>query len=197
MAPQPHRHVGDLSQRTSRVLRDPVWGAIGVLVAAASLLLATGGGGTSAAITGPPPGSPTPVTGYADFVLPLHPNAACGRTEVDLDTPDVRGLDPTDSGFGDALDFSYDACRRGLTYPSTSQVRLGRGRPGTPTRASCAADARSNVLGDPEPISAIQAGTALCAITSEGAVAWIVVRGRGAPYQGQLPTLTLAITLWR
>jgi hypothetical protein len=122
--------------------------------------------------------------------------SASGRPEVDLDIPDVRNLEPTHEGFGDDLDFSYDAYKEGLTYPNSGKIRLGRGESNVANRDECASHARSQPLANPEPIATIEVGNTLCAITSRGAVARLVVRRLGTPFQGQLPTLTLSVTLW-
>ncbi|HET8660430.1 MAG TPA: hypothetical protein VFM55_15690 [Micromonosporaceae bacterium] len=114
--------------------------------------------------------------------------------------PDVE---PTDDVLGASVDFTYSGCDQGLTYRTVDGMGLGFGAPGMLTRAQCAELARSRPLARPEPISSVQAGTVLCAITSNRAVAWIKVTDVGGPYGAgdpetpPKPTLKMTVTLWR
>ncbi|HZN18444.1 MAG TPA: hypothetical protein VFB84_09725 [Micromonosporaceae bacterium] len=123
---------------------------------------------------------------------------------MDLDgrfvVPDVE---PTDDVLGASVDFTYSGCDQGLTYRTVDGMGLGFGPSGTPTRAQCADLARSQPLAQPEPISSIKVGTALCAITSNKAIAWIKVTDVGSPYGADdpgtpaKPTLKMTVMLWR
>jgi len=157
-----------------------------------------------------PPG-PTPsrpplggVPAYSSFSITVPGPGWCERTQVDLDGRSVvPGVEPTDDVLGASVDFTYSGCEQGLTYRTVDGMGLGFGSSNMPTRAQCAELARSSPLAQPEPISSINAGTALCAITSSKAVAWIKVTYVGSPYGAgdpetpPKPSLRMTVTLWR
>ncbi|HET8681035.1 MAG TPA: hypothetical protein VFM54_04090 [Micromonosporaceae bacterium] len=149
-------------------------------------------------------GASSPAQGSSSFSINVPGPGWCERTQVDLDGRSVApDVEPTDDALGASVDFTYSGCDQGLTYRTVDGMGLGFGPPGTPTRAQCAEFARSRPLARPEPISSIKAGTALCAITSNKAVAWIKVTDVGSPYGAgnpetpPRPTLKMTVTLWR
>lgn len=129
---------------------------------------------------------------YSDKVMKFAP-PGCGFSgssswSIDFDIPAVNG---------EGGDLQYDCEDYGL-IESWDAKSFGDAPSGSATAENCQDAAQATGRASVNVSEVVAKKTGWCVVTHSGQVAWVRITGKGAPFSeyGELPTLTLLVTLW-
>lgn len=148
-----------------------------------------------------PTAEPTPTPKVRTIRLP--PAGPCGyghpMVHVDIDRPRSVQADEGPDGWSEDVDFKYgDECfGEGDGIHAADNVDLGIASTGKVSADECRDAAMGMPVGAELPARDLAAGTSLCAVTTENAVALIrITRVAGRATKEVYPALYMTITLW-